>query len=106
MESMLRKLLLLLLAISIICWARTEAEAAEEEEYMKYKDPKQPLSARIKDLLRRMTLAEKIGQMSQIDRQIATPDVLQNYFIGIDLSSPTVGDSVDLQPDERTNLIV
>lgn len=81
MESMLRKLLLLLLAISIICWARTEAAA--EEEYMKYKDPKQPLSARIKDLLRRMTLAEKIGQMSQIDRQIATPDVLQNYFIGI-----------------------
>lgn len=104
MESMLRKLLLLL-TISI-CWAvRTEAAAAAAEEYMKYKDPKQPLSARIKDLLRRMTLAEKIGQMSQIERQIATPDVLQNYFIGIYRSLLPDGDSFDL-PEERTNSII
>ncbi|KAG6502486.1 beta-glucosidase BoGH3B-like isoform X2 [Zingiber officinale] len=82
MESMLRKLLLLL-TISI-CWATTGAAAAEE--YVKYRDPKQPLGARIKDLLRRMTLAEKIGQMSQIDRQVATPDVIQTNFIGSVLS--------------------
>src|SRR6266540_3483279 len=31
-----------------------------------YQDPRAPVSARVEDLLRRMTLAEKIGQMDQI----------------------------------------
>ena len=51
--------------------------------YLKYQDPKQPLGARIKDLMDRMTLEEKIGQMVQIERKVATPDVMKNYFIGI-----------------------
>lgn len=51
-------------------------------EYLKYKDPNAPIKARITDLLNRMTLAEKIGQMSQIERLNATTDVIQNYFIG------------------------
>lgn len=51
-------------------------------EYMKYKDPKQPINTRIKDLISRMTLAEKIGQMTQIERQVASSDVMKNYFIG------------------------
>lgn len=51
--------------------------------YLKYEDPKQPLGARIKDLMGRMTLEEKIGQMVQIERKVATPDVMKNYFIGI-----------------------
>lgn len=55
---------------------------ATEAEYLKYKDPKQPIGARIKDLMKRMTLAEKIGQMTQINRDVATPDVMKNYFIG------------------------
>lgn len=55
-------------------------------EYMKYKDPKQPLGARIKDLMQRMTLAEKIGQMAQIERNVASPQVLKDYFIGSILS--------------------
>jgi hypothetical protein len=29
-----------------------------------------------------MTLAEKIGQMVQIEREVATPDVMTKYFIG------------------------
>nr|BBD18025.1 beta-glucosidase [Gentiana triflora] len=33
-----------------------------------------------------MTLEEKIGQMTQIDRAVATPDVMKNYFIGSLLS--------------------
>ncbi|KAL8057936.1 hypothetical protein ABFX02_04G215900 [Erythranthe guttata] len=57
-----------------------------EAEYLKYKDPKQPLNSRIKDLMGRMTLEEKIGQMTQIERKIATPDVMKNYFIGSVLS--------------------
>lgn len=51
-------------------------------EYLKYKDPRQPLNVRINDLLSRMTLAEKIGQMSQIERVNASFDVMQKYFIG------------------------
>ncbi|GFZ09299.1 glycosyl hydrolase family protein [Actinidia rufa] len=54
------------------CWA-----AMAEVEYMKYKDPKQPINARIKDLMKRMTLEEKIGQMSQIDRTVASEQVMK-----------------------------
>ncbi|XP_071725194.1 uncharacterized protein [Rutidosis leptorrhynchoides] len=60
---------------------------------MKYKDPKQPISVRIKDLMSRMTLEEKIGQMVQIDREVATFDTMKNYFIGSVLSG---GDSKPL----------
>ncbi|GJM96615.1 hypothetical protein PR202_ga13474 [Eleusine coracana subsp. coracana] len=55
-------------------------------DYAKYKDPKQPVSVRVKDLLSRMTLAEKIGQMTQIERENATADALAKYFIGSVLS--------------------
>nr|CAA07070.1 beta-D-glucosidase [Tropaeolum majus] len=60
--------------------------AFTEAEYMRYKDPKKPLNVRIKDLMSRMTLAEKIGQMTQIERKEATPDVISKYFIGSVLS--------------------
>ena len=59
------------------CWA-----AMAEAEYMKYKDPKQPINARVKDLVKRMTLEEKIGQMSQIDRTVASEEVMKKYFLG------------------------
>ncbi|CAO2185204.1 unnamed protein product [Urochloa humidicola] len=52
----------------------------------RYKDPSQPLNRRIEDLLSRMTLAEKIGQMSQIERENATADVVRGYFVGSVLS--------------------
>lgn len=59
---------------------------------MKYKDPKQPINVRIKDLMRRMTLAEKIGQMTQIEREVASAQVMKDYFIGktMDLDSHMV----------------
>ncbi|XP_051124283.1 uncharacterized protein LOC127246750 [Andrographis paniculata] len=56
------------------------------DEYVKYKDPKLPVSARVKDLLGRMSLEEKIGQMVQIDRLAATPDIMRDHFIGSLLS--------------------
>lgn len=55
-------------------------------EYAKYKDPKQPVAVRVKDLLGRMSLEEKIGQMVQIDRTIATVQFLKDYSIGSVLS--------------------
>lgn len=59
-----------------------------DAEYMKYKDPKQPINSRIRDLIGRMTLAEKIGQMTQIERQVASADVTKQYFIGKFYVSP------------------
>ncbi|KAK6926472.1 Glycoside hydrolase, family 3, N-terminal [Dillenia turbinata] len=77
---MAKHLLLLLWVLFLSCWTATSAE------YMRYKDPKQPLNARIKDLLDRMTLEEKVGQMTQIDRSVATPEIMRQYSIGSLLS--------------------
>ncbi|XP_059626514.1 uncharacterized protein LOC132269365 isoform X2 [Cornus florida] len=51
-----------------------------------YKNPNEPIEARIKDLLSRMTLREKIGQMAQIERRVATPSVIRDLCIGSILS--------------------
>lgn len=66
----------------VLCLCAVVAEG----EYVKYKDPKQPVGARIKDLMKRMTLEEKIGQMTQIERKVATADVMKQNFIGSVLS--------------------
>ncbi|KAL6327526.1 hypothetical protein AAG906_021613 [Vitis piasezkii] len=71
-----------LVSIVLLWWWIAIAEA----EYIKYKDPKQPLKVRITDLMSRMTLEEKIGQMVQIDRIVATPEIMKNYSIGSVLS--------------------
>ncbi|KAL9674722.1 hypothetical protein QQ045_002921 [Rhodiola kirilowii] len=57
-----------------------------EADNLVYKDAKQPIAYRVRDLLNRMTLEEKIGQMSQIDRSVATQDIMKTYSIGSVLS--------------------
>ncbi|CAH9070899.1 unnamed protein product [Cuscuta europaea] len=51
-----------------------------------YRDPRAPVEARVKDLLSRMTLQEKLGQMTQIERSVATPSALTDLSIGSVLS--------------------
>nr|GLL32424.1 lysosomal beta glucosidase-like [Ipomoea trifida] len=46
--------------------------AGAESEYKAYKDPTRKIGSRIRDLMGRMTLEEKIGQMTQLDRQNLT----------------------------------
>lgn len=53
-----------------------------QSDYMKYKDSKQSINVRIEDLMSRMSLEEKIGQMTQIERTLASPEVMNKYFIG------------------------
>ncbi|XP_073006450.1 uncharacterized protein [Typha latifolia] len=65
----------------LLCWT-----SIAKAEYLKYKDPKQPINVRIDDLVKRMTLAEKVGQMTQIEREVASAEVMKNYFIGSILS--------------------
>ncbi|XAR69865.1 Glucan 1,3-beta-glucosidase [Bertholletia excelsa] len=72
-----------LLFQSLVVWC---CAAMADAEYMKYKDSKQPINVRIKDLMKRMTLEEKIGQMSQIEREVASAQVMNKYFIGSVLS--------------------
>ncbi|XP_004493183.1 uncharacterized protein [Cicer arietinum] len=54
----------------------------ETGSMMKYKDPNESIDIRVEDLINRMTLEEKIGQMLQIERKYASDDVLNKYFIG------------------------
>ncbi|KAL3644117.1 hypothetical protein CASFOL_012049 [Castilleja foliolosa] len=64
------------------CWIAL----SNAENYTIYKDPKNPVNKRVNDLLGRMTLAEKIGQMTQIERAVASTDVMKKYYIGSVLS--------------------
>ncbi|XP_062172531.1 uncharacterized protein LOC133878059 isoform X1 [Alnus glutinosa] len=72
------------LILMFLCnWA---ALTVAQAEYMKYKNPKHPMNGRIKDLMGRMTLAEKIGQMVQVDHMVATPEIMRDYSLGSILS--------------------
>ena len=51
-----------------------------------YTDPSQPVEARVEDLLKRMTLDEKIGQMTQVEKNSIRPGDITKYFIGSILS--------------------
>ncbi|KAI9195539.1 hypothetical protein LWI28_015870 [Acer negundo] len=62
-----------------------------------YKNPNAQIEDRIKDLLSRMTLKEKIGQMTQIERQVATPSNLRDFSIGSILSAGPAGGSMTFE---------
>jgi beta-glucosidase len=51
-----------------------------------YTDPSQPVEKRVEDLLRRMTLDEKIGQMTQVEKNNIKPGDITKYSIGSILS--------------------
>lgn len=51
-----------------------------------YYDPTKSVEERTADLLSRMTLEEKIGQMVQAERAAVTPEEVQKYALGSVLS--------------------
>ncbi|XP_026425902.1 uncharacterized protein LOC113322098 [Papaver somniferum] len=79
--------------------------AIAEEQYVKYKDPKQPIGVRIKNLMSQMTLAEKIGQMIQIDRLNVTADTMKNNFIGSLLSAGGSVPAINASAEAWVNMI-
>lgn len=83
-SSSLLCFLVVVLLCSTIC--TTTAATMAKSDYIVYKDPKQPMGRRIRDLMSRMTLEEKIGQMTQLDRGNATPRIMRDYGIGSVLS--------------------
>ncbi|KAL1161420.1 hypothetical protein V6Z11_A07G132500 [Gossypium hirsutum] len=90
-----------MLGILLLCCLAAVSEAT----YAKYKDPKQPVGVRIEDLMSRMTLAEKIGQMTQIERSVATPDVMKKYFIGSVLSGGGSVPAIKATPETRIKMV-
>ncbi|KAL6990470.1 beta-glucosidase [Sarracenia purpurea var. burkii] len=54
---------------------------ARNSKHAKYMDPKQPIEARIDDLLIRMTLEEKVDQMTQLERQNLIAKIMRKYAI-------------------------
>jgi beta-glucosidase len=76
--------LLLLVVLLVSC--------APKSRSAPYKDPSQPVDVRVEDLLFRMTLEEKIGQMTQVENNSISPYYLfppsevAKYFIGSVLS--------------------
>ncbi|XP_029130795.1 uncharacterized protein LOC109816285 isoform X2 [Cajanus cajan] len=53
-----------------------------------YMNLNEPIEARVKHLLSLMTLKEKIGQMTQIERSVATPSAIKHFSIGSVFSAP------------------
>ena len=51
-----------------------------------YRNPDAPTAARVEDLLARMSLAEKIGQMTQAEKNSIPPGDVATYFLGSVLS--------------------
>ncbi|KAG5052735.1 uncharacterized protein LOC114396485 [Glycine soja] len=56
-----------------------------------YMNPQESIEARVKHLLSLMTLNEKIGQMTQIERSVATPSAIKHFSIGSVFSAPHNG---------------
>ncbi|KAE8807741.1 hypothetical protein D1007_15898 [Hordeum vulgare] len=56
--------------------------AAQGEHPPLYKDASAPVEARVRDLLGRMTLQEKAGQMAQVELSVASPRALAELGVG------------------------
>ncbi|PRQ40224.1 putative glucan 1,3-beta-glucosidase [Rosa chinensis] len=80
------RILIFFMELVLLCLCIATMTTKAEAECMIYKERNQPLNTRINDLVSRMTLEEKIGQMTQIDRSIASPEVMYKYKIGSVLS--------------------
>ncbi|CAN1171099.1 Beta-glucosidase BoGH3B [Linum perenne] len=77
----------------------------DRDQYRKYKDPTQPMNLRIRNLMKQMTLAEKIGQMVQIERSVASPDLIRNFSIGSVMSNSGSVPSRAATPQESIKMI-
>jgi len=66
--------------------AAVSPTASVDADKVIYSDASQPVEARVADLLQRMSLDEKIGQMTQVEKNSIQPGDITRYFIGSILS--------------------
>ncbi len=78
MKTQVRLFVLLLNLFTLVFLFNAPLVAQDEI----YRDPTQPVEARVEDLLARMTLEEKIGQMTLVEKNSLNPQVVFDYFIG------------------------
>ncbi len=64
----------------------SSAPATEIASTPIFNDSSQPIEARVEDLLQRMTLDEKIGQMTQVEKNSIKSGDITKYYIGSILS--------------------
>src|SRR5688572_5396291 len=76
------KLRLLALSLFLILVMTVSAQS----DSLPYQNPALPIDERVADLLGRMSLAEKIGQMTLIERGSITPEAVGQYYLGAVLS--------------------
>lgn len=50
-----------------------------------YRDPNAAVECRVKDLISRMTLKEKVAQMTQIEKSVADLSAITQLSIGMDI---------------------
>jgi beta-glucosidase len=84
-----RRLLVAGLALALTASALVASERAPapaQAAVLPYQDPSLPVPTRVDDLLGRMSLDEKIGQMTQAERNAATPAEVTSYRLGSLLS--------------------
>ncbi|KAL6559066.1 hypothetical protein OROHE_006435 [Orobanche hederae] len=92
-----------ILVIGLLLFSLLEAIA--DAEYRIYKDPNRPINRRIKDLLKRMTLEEKIGQMVQIERTVASAEVMRKHCIGSVLSGGGSSPGYHASPETWVDMV-
>lgn len=73
-------------AVSLPTNTSQTIEGSTVTEPADYLDPQQPVEKRVEDLLERMTLEEKIGQMTQVEKDTIPPPDIARYLIGSVLS--------------------
>jgi beta-glucosidase len=104
-HSILTGLTLLALVGSTIGGQSTHVKAYGKEKVLPYENPRLPVEKRVDDLLSRMTLDEKIGQMVEPERNAVTAADVKEYGIGSVLSGggslPTTGNT----PDDWANMV-
>jgi beta-glucosidase len=57
-------------------------EPAPESSALTYQDPSRPIAERVEDLLARMSLAEKVGQMTLVEKNSLRPGDVATYYLG------------------------
>ncbi|MBO2459504.1 glycoside hydrolase family 3 protein [Actinomadura violacea] len=72
---------------AVLALATGGAERPAGAETVPYLDPALPVAARVDDLLSRMSLDDKLGQMTQAERRYVTPAEAGTYRIGALLSA-------------------
>ncbi|PLT30026.1 glycoside hydrolase family 3 protein [Peribacillus deserti] len=104
-HSILTGLTLLALVGTSIGGPSNTVDARGKEKIAPYKNPKLSVEKRVDDLLPRMTLDEKIGQMVQPERNSVTANDIKVYGIGSVLSGggslPTTGN----KPADWANMV-